>query len=176
MLSFLFSWFVFLFGNRGEVFFPFHGKEVFLLCVALLTGRHHISFCRLSSSYNRNNMVHGEFIRGKMPVAVVTDSLGASPFPPFRLAQRAGFLPLPPYMGIITDNCKRFRRSRIPFHADTLIECRGYFKAKGCSVAIFAPPHFTSVDVEKSPNLAYSLISISLTDLSPLYLIKWEVS
>ena len=57
-------------GNRGEVLLPFHGHQVLFLGVAFLAAGHNITFGTFASPGNRHNMVHGEFSRGKISVAI----------------------------------------------------------------------------------------------------------
>jgi hypothetical protein len=76
----------------SQIFIPLHRKQVFLLVVALLAGRHEVSLGALSPPYQGDDMVHGQFCLTDLPAAIVTDPFGYPSLPPGRLPQFPGTL------------------------------------------------------------------------------------
>lgn len=62
--------------------FPFPRQRIFFLVITLLTGGDEISFRRLSTSHERDEMIHRQLRGRKPPLAVVADSRGALASPP----------------------------------------------------------------------------------------------
>ena len=77
-----------------KISFPFHGKKVFFFIVALFANRDYVSLGGLAATYNRNDMVHGQFRRREMAPAIMTLAPGQTLVPPAGLAQGPGLFPL----------------------------------------------------------------------------------
>ena len=77
-----------------QILLPLHGKEVFLLTIALLANYRHIAFGGPTASDNGHDMIHGEFPGREVTPTVMTDSTAQPLFPPPRFAESSSLLPL----------------------------------------------------------------------------------
>jgi hypothetical protein len=77
-----------------KVRLPFHGKKVFFFIVALFANRDYVSLGGLAATYNRNDMVHGQFRRREMAPAIMALAPGQTLVPPAGFAQGPGLFPL----------------------------------------------------------------------------------
>jgi hypothetical protein len=73
--------------------FPFNGKHVFLLVVAVLAGRHHIALLGFAASGQRHDVIHSQAAGGKGFAAVIATSTGQLTLPPLGLSQFPGSAP-----------------------------------------------------------------------------------
>jgi len=86
----------------------FERQAVFSFAVALRATRNDIPFRRFSAPYERNQVIHREFIGRKFFAAVMTDPQRSFPFPPLRRAQLTSLLPLAPDFLLADVAQKRF--------------------------------------------------------------------
>jgi hypothetical protein len=77
-----------------KVSFPFHGKKVLLLLVALLANRGYVSLACLTTPDNGNDMVHTQLSRRKKAAAITASAPVQTLLPPAGLAQDPGLFPL----------------------------------------------------------------------------------
>lgn len=73
----------------------FYRGKIFLIVIALLATGNDIALRALAPSRHRHNVIHGQFIPGKFPPAVITYSGIELILPPLALAQFFGFRPFP---------------------------------------------------------------------------------
>jgi len=79
-----------------QILFPLHGEQIFFSAVALLASRDKIPPGTLPRPDNRNDMIHCQLFRRKIPAAIVTETFGNTITPPTtlsKLASLALFLP-----------------------------------------------------------------------------------
>lgn len=76
--------------------------------VALLTGCDDVAFGAPAATGDGHNMVHGQFFGGYRAAAVVTDTPGAAPLPPLRIAEFSGLAAFHVHLGFGQIICKRF--------------------------------------------------------------------
>ncbi len=99
---------------------PLHWKEILFLGVTGLAGRHKISFLALSSSAERDQVIHGEVFSPHPTAAVITLSLGNPPVPPLGFAKTASLFLFSPYLlfgyvfGVKHHDIPNFKSSSMP--------------------------------------------------------------
>ena len=101
-----------------QVFFPFHGEQIFLAAVACSTGRCQVASSRSSPPGDRNDVIHGQCFRCEFASAIGAFSFGKLALPPLGFAERSGLFLLP-------SNC--FGGSG---HHEREVTCCGFHKSK----------------------------------------------
>jgi hypothetical protein len=100
-----------------QIGFPFNGKHVFLLVVAVLAGRHDIALLGFAASGQRHDVIHGQPVGGKGFAAVIATSTGQLTLPPLGLSQFPGFAPFSVDDNIVCVHNNRIQTAKPPsFH------------------------------------------------------------
>ena len=76
-------------------------SQIFFVVVALFAARDNVSAGGLPAADDRNDMVHGQFFRRELFLAIIANPGGELLLPPGRGAHFSGFCPFPGNMRVI---------------------------------------------------------------------------